>query len=147
VRTAAGSATTGTGVHPVAAGVSDGLGANALQFVPAALSVRRGDLVVWMVTDPLENHTITFTSGAPPPDVVEVVAQPDGTVLFAQRPEAYRPVGGTTYTGTGYLSSGFLLGGARGVISFALVIDAPQGTYEYQCVIHGGMKATITVAE
>jgi plastocyanin len=147
VRLASAPAATGTRAHAVAAGVTNGSGGSALQFVPAELSVRRGDLVAWLVPDPPEPHTVTFTSGAPASDFVEVVQQPGGAPLFAQRPEVFRPVGGTTYTGQGYLSSGQLLGGARGPIAFVAQIDAPAGTYEYQCLIHTEMKARIVVTE
>ncbi len=147
VRLSNAAAPTGTHAHTVAAGISGWLGASALQFVPAELSVQRGDLVTWEVTDPLEAHTVTFMSGAGAPDFAEVIPQPDGTFLFAQRPEVFQPVGGSTYTGQGFLNSGQLFGGARGRIAFVAEIDAPAGTYEYQCLIHPDMKATITVTE
>jgi len=76
-----------------------------------------------------------------------LIPQADGTVLFAQRPDVFQPIGGTTYTGQGFLNSGQLFGGARGRIAFVAEIDAPAGTYEYQCLIHPDMKATITVTE
>jgi plastocyanin len=146
VRTASAAAG-GTRAHGVAAGLSNGSGGSALQFVPGDLAVRRGDLVVWMLADPLEPHTITFLSGEPAPEFAEVLPQPDGTVLVVQRPEVFGPAGGSTYTGQGYLNSGQLLGGARGPIAFAAQIDAPAGTYAYQCLIHREMKAALTVTE
>jgi len=141
------AAPSGTAVHTVAAGISNGSGGSATRFAPAALTVQRGDLVAWELTDPLDAHTITFTSGAPVPDFVEVVPQPDGTVLFAQRAELFGPAGGTTYTGVGLFNSGQLLGGARGRIAFVAAIDAPAGTYQYVCLIHPEMSGTITVTE
>lgn len=147
VRLADATAPFGTSVHTVAAGLNTGAGASVLQFVPSTLSVQRGDLVAWVVTDPNEPHTITFTSGDQPPEFVEVVPQPDGTVVFAQRHDVFSAVGGTTYTGSGFLNSGQLLGGVRGPLGFVAVIDAPAGDYQYQCLIHREMKGTITVTE
>jgi plastocyanin len=147
VRLASAAAPTGTRAHVVAAGVNNGSGGSALQFLPGELAVRRGDFVAWVLADPQESHTIAFTSGAPAPEFAEVVPQADGTVVFAQRAEAYRPVGGTTYTGQGYLNSGQLLGGTRGLLGFVALIDAPAGTYAYQCLIHPDMKGTISVTE
>lgn len=147
VRLANATAPTGQDAHSVAAGLSNGSGGTALQFLPADLNVHRGDSVAWVLTDPLEAHTITFTSGVPAPDFVEVMPQSDGTRVFAQKPETYSPVGGTTYTGQGYLNSGQLFGGARGPLSFVALIDAPAGTYAYLCLIHPDMKGTITVTE
>ena len=147
VRLANAEAGGGARAHTVAAGVSNGSGGSALHFVPRELAVRRGDLVAWVVADPLEPHSVTFTSGAPAPDHIEMLPQPDGTAAFVQRPNVYRPVGGTTYTGQGYFNSGQLVGGARGLIAFVAQVDAPAGTYAYLCLIHPEMKATITVAE
>jgi plastocyanin len=59
-----------TTVHVADAGLSTGAGGDnaggmsALRFLPNVLAVHRGDLVIWTLADPLEIHTITFTSEA-----------------------------------------------------------------------------------
>ncbi len=127
----------GTTIHTLVAGVSFAGGMSALQFVPAELHVRRGDVVVWSNADPFEIHTVTFLSGAATPAEIEVRPQAGGPPLVVFPAQVASPVGGTTYTGQGYLNSGIF--GAGG--SFALTIDAPPGTYEYICLIHSGAVA------
>src|SRR5205823_5028168 len=102
-------------------------------------------LVVWTVQDPLEVHTVTFTSGATPPDFVNVTPQPAGPPQVVVPAMVFSAVGDGTYNGTGYVNSGvFGPGGA-----YTLVIDAPPGTYQYLCLIHGPtpMRGEITVIE
>jgi|SRR5579884_2795518 len=136
----------GSTVHTVAAGgnVGSDTGASVslLQFLPASLTVHRGDTVVWSEPDPFELHTVTFTSGAEPPVFPDVRAQPAGPPLFVATANVAGAVGGTTYTGQGYLNSGFLYPGG----SVAITIDAPPGTYHYVCLLHGpSMSGDITV--
>jgi plastocyanin len=133
-------------VHNVVAGLGFGGLVTALQFLPADLTVRRGDTVIWSNSDPLDpGHTVTFTSGAPPPDFPAVRGtQPSGQPLFVLTADTMQPTGGSNYTGQGYVNSGFLAPGR----AVALTIDAPAGTYAYQCLVHRDvMKGTITVVE
>jgi plastocyanin len=145
-----------TSAHTVAAGISllagpgNAGGARALAFLPGNLSVRRGDWVVWTVADPLELHTITFVSGGAAPPFIEPRGEtggPGGAPLVVIAANVAGPSGGQSYSGQGYVNSGILGNGN----SFLLRIDAPPGTYDYFCVIHGsptgGMKASVTVTQ
>ena len=60
----------GHGAHRRLAGLGDGFGITALAFLPGNITVRRGDVVSWVLADPFELHTITFLSGATPPDLL-----------------------------------------------------------------------------
>lgn len=133
----------GVTLHTVAAGVSHPAGMTALRFLPDSITVRRGDLVSWTIADPFELHTITFTSGTNPPGLLDVRPQPSGAPLIVIPTQVFSASGGTTYAGAGFVNSGFLAPGQ----SFGLRIDAPPGTYDYLCLIHGPnpMKGTITV--
>jgi len=137
----------GITTHSLTAGLGDGFGGSAFLFLPGNITVKRGDVVTWTLADAAEPHTITFTSGAPLPEEIEVHPPAEGqaappTFLFPAN--VANPVGGTTYTGQGYLNSGLLFDG----MSFTVRIDAPAGTYEYYCLLHDPvMKGTITVTE
>jgi len=135
------------GVQTVASGVGDNFGVSAIVFLPGNVTVKRGDAIVWYLPDPFNPHTITFSSGAAPPDLFTPRPQPSGPPQLVFTANVASPTGGTSYTGSGYLNSGILTGGA----SFVATIDAPPGTYTYYCIIHGspegGMKGTITVTD
>ena len=128
--------------HLALAGLGDGFGASALRFVNGDRTVRRGDTVVWTVADPFEIHTVTFTSGAPPPEFVDVRPQQQGPPQFVVPANVAGPQGGETYTGAGYAHSGILTPGN----SYGLRFDAPPGAYQYLCVVHPFMTGTITVS-
>ena len=136
-----------TTVHSALAGLGQGIGASTLAFLPAQLSVRRGDIVVWTMPDPFEIHTVTFVSGAEPPGFVEPRFGPGGPgagpPMLVIPANVVNPTGGDTYSGTGYVNSGILGNGS----SFALRFDAPAGSYEYLCLVHPFMRATVTVTE
>jgi len=132
-------------VHTAATGVGDNFGVSADVFVPGNVTVKRGDSVVWYWPDPFNVHTVTFSSGTTPPDLIQPRPQPSGPPQLVFPANVASPAGGGTYTGQGYVNSGLLTGNA----SYALTIDAPPGTYTYYCIIHGGpdggMRGTITV--
>ena len=128
-------------VHTDAAGLGNGFGVSALAFLPGNVTVSRGDVVSWVLADPFEIHTITFLSGAAPPDLLLPQPQGSGPPLLVLNPAVAGPTGGTTYTGQGVLNSGIISPGQ----GFVLVFDAPPGTYLYQCLVHPTMKSTITV--
>lgn len=130
-------------VHLAYAGLGDAFGVSALRFLPGDITVRRGDTVVWSVADPFEIHTVTFTSGQPDPAFIDVRPQPQGPPILAIPANVAGPVGGTSYTGQGYVNSGVLPYGG----SYALTFDAPPGKYEYLCIVHPFMRATVTVTE
>jgi plastocyanin len=138
-----------TTVHAADAGLSTAAGRDnaggmsALRVLPDGLAVHRGDMVIWTVADPLEIHTVTFTSGAPPPPVVDIRPQASGPPELALTADVAGPAGGSTYTGDGYVNSGILYPGE----SFALLVDAPAGTYEYVCLVHEHMQGTLSVTE
>lgn len=150
---AAGAA--GARVHTVQAGAGDAAGDEIVQFFPQTLTVHRGDVVVWNSPDPWEPHTVTFTSGAPPPAFGDVRPGPDGAPQLVLTREVAGATGGSVYTGSGYLNSGVLWpedgDGLGFATSFTLTIDAPAGTYSYLCLVHGsesgGMRGTVTVVE
>jgi plastocyanin len=133
------------GVHTAMAGLGDGFGASALQFLPGDLAVRRGDTVVWVMPDPFEVHTISFASGATPPDFVDPrpPAQPGGPPQLVIPANVAGPVGGAAYAGQGLVSSGIIGNGG----AYFLRFDAPAGAYEYLCLIHPTMRGRITVTE
>jgi plastocyanin len=135
----------GTAVHAVSMAVSTGLGAGANRYLPADLTVRRGDTVVWTNGDDFAPHTVTFTSGGPVPPFLEPRPQPAGPPLVVAPARAVAPSGGTVYTGTGFLNSGLVMYGN----AFAVTFEAPPGTYRFACVLHGALNhaGTVTVAE
>lgn len=129
--------------HSVNVGIANGYGVSLLGFAPRELTVTRGDIVLWTLADPFELHTVTLTSGAQPPELLDVRAQPQGAPMLVVLANVAGPAGGATYTGQGYINSGILTPGN----AFGLVFDAPPGTYEYLCLIHPEMRGTITVTE
>ena len=128
-------------LHTAVAGLGDGYGASLIQFAPQNLTVKRGDSVVWVMPDPFELHTITFTSGANPPALFEPRPQASGQPLLVIPANVAGPTGGGTYTGQGIVNAGILGNGG----AFVLKFDAPPGTYNYVCLIHPTMKASVTV--
>lgn len=137
----------GTQILPAIAGIQTAQNVSALAFIPGSLTVRRGDVVLFTLPDFQEIHTVSFLSGATPPPLLDVVPSPSGPPKILIRAAIAVPAGGTTYTGSGVLNSGILFSGN----TFAVTINAPAGTYEYRCLLHGdapqNMKGTITVTE
>jgi plastocyanin len=131
--------------HAVSMAVSTGLGAGANRYLPADLTVRRGDTVVWTNGDDFAPHTVTFTSGGEMPPFLEPRPQPAGPPLVVASARAVAPSGGTVYTGEGLLSSGLVMYGN----AFAVTFEAPPGTYPFACVLHGALNhaGTVTVTE
>jgi plastocyanin len=131
------------GTHTAMAGLGDGYGASAIQFLPGDVTVRQGDSVVWVMPDPFEVHTISFVSGGTPPDFVEPrpPAQPGGPPMLVIPATVAGPVGDGTYSGQGLVNSGILGNGG----AYYLRFDAPPGSYEYLCLIHPTMRGKVTV--
>ena len=130
------------------------------RFVPIPnLQIGVGDKVTWDWDKAGETpHTVSFLSGAEPPDyfLVELEVFKDGSInerdppIIALNPLVWAPSGGDTYSGTGIASSGVLFG-EKGPVgrptSYSLTFDTP-GVYNYLCLMHGPrMSGTITVAD
>jgi plastocyanin len=136
----------GATLYPVTAGAQVTNGVDILQFLGGQnITVHQGDVITFTGADPSEIHTVTLTSGAAPPDLIDVRPQPAGPPQIVIPALVAQPSGGNVYDGTGYLNSGILFPGS----TFTLTVNAPPGTYEYICLLHGGapqnMKGTITV--
>lgn len=125
-------------------------GYSTLRFSPKPLVVNLGATVTWVMRDPFEIHTVTFTSGEQKvPDFVIPVPQPQGPPKFLLNPKAAVPTKTRTYDGTGYVNSGILFPpGIPGnpPTSFTLTF-LKTGTYEYWCLVHAaeGMKGVVIV--
>jgi len=112
----------------VTAGASPGPGDQSIQgmaFYPGVITINQYDKIVWKLGS-FEPHTISFTSGAVPPE-------PD-------LPISIKPAGGSTYNGTGFVSSGVIFPSQ----SYTLNFTAP-GVYEYYCLSHVGMNGIVVV--
>jgi plastocyanin len=134
----------GVGATTVAMGVSLPAAGSKLAFLPGNVTIRRGDIVSFFMADVYEIHTVTFTSGATPPEFIEPVFSVEGAPpQLVIRANIAGAVGGTTYRGEGYWNSGILTGGQSTAVTF----DAPPGRYEYLCLVHPFMKGTITITE
>lgn len=125
-------------------------------FLPSTVAVRAGDTVTFELGHPNEPHTTSFLSGTQRPPVA--IPIPDGGPTALQIPPSVafptRPPGGPaeSYDGTGVASSGIMSNvpagppGTPANNAFVLTFDTP-GTYEYVCLLHPPMTATITVLE
>jgi plastocyanin len=105
-------------------------------YYPRTITINAGDSVTWTKGAILE-HTVTFLSGAQPPQLF--LPQPDKRLLL--NPAVAFPRGGATYDGTGYANSGVLPGMDK---SFAVTFTKP-GRYTYVCLLHRGMTGTVVV--
>lgn len=124
-------------------------GYSSLRFSRSPLVVSRGTTVTWVMRDPFEIHTVTFTSGQKPPQFVIPEPQAQGPPKLLVNPKAAIPTPETTYAGKGYRNSGILFpAGAPGnpPHSYSLTFTTP-GRYEYWCIVHvpEGMKGVIIV--
>lgn len=83
-------------------------GYTSLRFTPAPLTVARGTTVTWIMRDPFEIHTATFTSGQKPPDFIIFEPQGQGPPKLQMNAKAAAPTTTKTYAGAGYVNSGIL---------------------------------------
>lgn len=119
-------------------------------YMPAELTIRRGDTVVWYIDHRIP-HTVTFVpEGSEPPPPFDPAPALDGTPRLVYGPGAMPARPGPVHNPAEFFNSGIFgdfgnqtLGGAG---AWALTFDTP-GTYEYFCYLHGplGMRGTITV--
>lgn len=102
----------------------------AARFLDGNLTIKAGDTVTWVNSDPIVPHTVTF--GTPPPGPPDAVGA--------------KPAGGPTYSGSGFSNSGFygMLPGLHK--TYSLTFTSP-GSYNYICLLHveEGMVGNITV--
>ena len=119
-----------------------------LRFTRDPLVIPVGTTVTWIVRDPFEIHTVTFTSGNKPPKLIVPEPQTGGPPKLLLNPAALTPTTAKTYTGTGYVNSGLLYppGAPRQTSSFSLTFTKP-GRYEYWCIVHAdvGQKGIVVV--
>ncbi len=118
-----------------------------LRFTPDALTVKVGDTVRWVMKDPYEIHTITFSGAEQPPEFVIPEPQPQGPPKIYFNPKVVAPAGGATHKWIGYYNSGILTSTVEpGPKQYSVTFTTP-GTYTYWCVVHvpEGMKGTIVV--
>ncbi len=120
-----------------------------LRFSRQPLAIKPGTTVTWVMRDPSEIHTVTFTGGQKPPEFLIIEQQKQGPPKVLQNPKVTSATQINTYDGTGYANSGVLFPpGAPGnpPTSFSLTFTKP-GKYEYWCAIHApwGMMGTVVV--
>ena len=118
-----------------------------MRFLPSDLTVHVGDRVIFTNPNMHAPHTVTFTSGAAAPALIQPEPQPSGPPLLVFNPIAVLPSGGTTYKGTGYLNSGVLSGQMDPGPHSVTFIFTAAGMFKYICVFHAdmGMSAHVTV--
>jgi plastocyanin len=117
------------------------------RFLPESLSVRAGDTVRWVMQDPSELHTVTFTGPAAPPEFLVQAPQAQGPPRIYFNPKVAAPTRGSIHAGDAYYNSGFMTAGAPGTVRSYQLTFATPGTYTYWCVVHvpQGMKGTVVV--
>ncbi len=77
----------------------------------------------------------------------------DGEPIFNPAVLAPSPTGcGSTeapcaFDGTAVVNSGFMFSNPADQPSFAMSVDAPEGTYAFLCLLHPGMQATLEVVD
>jgi plastocyanin len=120
--------------------------ASVIRFTPETITVKPGDTVRWVMKDPIELHTVTFSGTEQPPDFIVARPQPKGPPKFYFNTAAAFPGGAARHTGNGYYNSGFLNLSSPGPKAYAVTFTKP-GTYTYWCVVHvpQGMKGTVVV--
>jgi len=108
-----------------------------LRFTRDPLVIPVGTTVTWMVRDPFEIHTVTFTSGKRPPKLIVPEPQAGRPPKLLLNAAALTPTTVKTYNGTGYVNSGLLSppGTSGSPSSFSLTFTKP-GRYEYWCIVH-----------
>jgi plastocyanin len=125
--------------------ISAGFGGNQasiLRFLPRELTVRVGDSITWVQSDPQEIHTVTFPDADSPPALTITDSPLFGPPVTQYDPQATQPHGGPVHRGEGYYSSGIMQPFARYTLTFLR-----PGTYSYICIPHAalGHLGTIVV--
>jgi plastocyanin len=120
--------------------------ASVIRFAPETITVKAGDTVRWVMKDPIELHTVTFSGADQPPDFLLPEPQPKGPPRLYFNSKVAFPGGGATHKGSGYYNSGFMNLGPRAAKTYSVTFTKP-GTYTYWCPVHvpQGMKGTVVV--
>jgi len=116
--------------------------ASVLRFLPVDLTVKAGDSVTWLGSDPHEVHTVTFYDPAGRvPDFIIPQPQSGGPPKLVIPHAA--PENDTAVDSNELYNSGLLLPDQTYTSTFP-----KPGVYTYVCVVHApqGMFGTITVA-
>jgi plastocyanin len=123
--------------------ISSGFGANhvsLLRFLPQELTVRVGDTVTWVQSDPQEVHTVTFPEADSPVALTTTDTSSFGPPVTLYDPQATQPQGGPVHRGVGYYNSGIMQPFARYTLTFL-----QPGTYAYLCIPHALLGHTGTI--
>jgi plastocyanin len=120
--------------------------ASVLRFLPETITVKSGETVRWVMKDPIELHTVTFSGTDQPPNFIVAEPQPKGPPKLYFNSKVAFPGGGTTQKGNGYYNSGFMNLSSPGPKTYTVTFTKP-GTYTYWCPVHvaQGMKGTVVV--
>jgi plastocyanin len=126
-------------------GEDTSVGAEYIGFFASNVHVHTGDTVTWKQNSH-EIHTVSFLGNmAQPPDLmVPIPNAPAGAMAI--NGQVALPAGPKdgNYDGTSYANSGLMGMDPGQAQQFSLTFTQP-GTYNYVCLVHPGMKATITV--
>lgn len=119
---------------------------SVISFTPDNMTVKAGDTVRWVMKDPIELHTVTFSGTEPTPEFITAEPQPKGPPKLYFNSKGAYPAGGPVHKGNGAYNSGFMLVNGPAPKTYSLTFTKP-GTYTYWCVVHvpQGMKGVITV--
>ena len=117
-------------------------GIDVMGYFPSVLHVHPGDTVTWKINSN-EIHTVTFLGGSVTA-LPDIFAEPGSLVINPLAVEV-TPASGSMYSGGVYVNSGIMGTDPGEGTSYSLVFTA-QGTYNYECIVHGAeMSGTIVV--
>ena len=125
--------------------ISSGFGGNevsVMRFLPNELTVKVGDTITWLQSDPQEVHTVTFPDADAPTGLTITETSTLGPTITIFDPQATQPQGGPVHRGQGYYNSGIMQPFSRYTLTFLT-----PGVYSYVCLPHAnlGQLGTITV--
>ncbi len=126
-------------------GEDTSVGAEYIGYFSSDVHIHVGDTVTWK-ENAHEIHTVSFLGNlTQPPDLlIPIPNAPPGAMAFnAQVAMPSAPQDGN-YDGTTFANSGVMGMDPGQAQSFSLTFTQP-GTYNYVCLVHQGMKGTITV--
>ncbi len=119
-------------------------------FTPSEIFVKRGDTILWNV-GAQEIHTVAF--GEPPADTdnesAEGIPDPLDATFEDVIEQFATPAGGHSFTGSGFYNSGVMTtvpeasGFPQAIKRYWLTINAPVGTYNFYCLVHGPMMSQV----